>query len=49
MGEDVRESIAYRREVVRIRVVFLGKSEVQMVAVCDVEKAHRDQAKGSCD
>lgn len=28
---------------------FLGKSEVQMVAVCDVEKAHRDQAKQLCD
>ncbi len=28
---------------------FLGKSEVQMVAVCDVEKAHRDRAKKLCD
>ena len=24
---------------------FLSKSEVQMVAVCDVDKGHRDQAK----
>jgi predicted dehydrogenase len=28
---------------------FLSKSEVQMVAVCDVEKAHRDRAKQLCD
>ncbi len=28
---------------------FLGKSEVQMVAVCDVDKTHRDRAKGLCD
>jgi len=28
---------------------FLGKSEVQMVAVCDVEKAHRDRAKQFVD
>jgi len=28
---------------------FLGKSEVQMVAVCDVDKGHRDRAKGLCD
>lgn len=28
---------------------FLSKSEVQMVAVCDVDKGHRDQAKRICD
>ncbi|MHC4517014.1 MAG: Gfo/Idh/MocA family protein [Planctomycetota bacterium] len=28
---------------------FLSKSEVQMVAVCDVEKAHRDRAKQLVD
>jgi len=28
---------------------FLSKSEVQMVAVCDVEKAHRDRAKQIVD
>ena len=28
---------------------FLGKREVQMVAVCDVEKKHRDQAKKHTD
>jgi len=28
---------------------FLGKSEVQIVAVCDVEKKHRDQAKKYTD
>jgi len=28
---------------------FLGKSEVQMVAVCDVDKGHRDGAKRICD
>ena len=28
---------------------FLGKSEVQMVAVCDVDKTHRNRAKGLCD
>ncbi len=28
---------------------FLGKSEVQMVAVCDVDKAHRDRAKNTVD
>jgi hypothetical protein len=29
--------------------VFLGRSEVQYVAVCDVKKAARDAAKGSAD
>jgi len=28
---------------------FLSKSEVQMVAVCDVDKGHRDEAKRICD
>ncbi len=28
---------------------FLGKSEVQMVAACDVDKGHRDRAKGIID
>jgi len=28
---------------------FLSKSEVQMVAVCDVDKGHRDRAKGIVD
>lgn len=28
---------------------FLGKSEVQMVAVCDVDKSHRDNAKKTVD
>ncbi|KPK76741.1 MAG: hypothetical protein AMJ79_05560 [Phycisphaerae bacterium SM23_30] len=28
---------------------FLGKPEVQLVAVCDVDKKHRDQAKGYVD
>ena len=28
---------------------FLGKSEVQVVAVCDVDKSHRDRAKRICD
>jgi len=28
---------------------FLGKKEVQMVAVCDVDKAHRDSAKNRVD
>ncbi len=28
---------------------FLGKQEVQMVAVCDVDKSHRDRAKELCD
>ncbi len=28
---------------------FLGKKEVQMVAVCDVDKAHRDGAKETVD
>jgi len=28
---------------------FLGKSEVQMLAVCDVDKAHRDKAKQIVD
>ncbi|UCD50248.1 MAG: Gfo/Idh/MocA family oxidoreductase [Phycisphaerales bacterium] len=28
---------------------FLSKPEVQVVAVCDVEKAHRDRAKQLCD
>jgi len=28
---------------------FLSKPEVQMVAVCDVDRSHRDQAKRLCD
>jgi len=28
---------------------FLNKQEVQMVAVCDVDKSHRDRAKRICD
>jgi len=28
---------------------FLGKKEVQMVAVCDVDKSHRDRAKETVD
>ncbi len=28
---------------------FLGKQEVQMIAVCDVDKKHRDQAKKHAD
>jgi predicted dehydrogenase len=28
---------------------FLGKRQVQMVAVCDVDKSHRDRAKRICD
>ena len=28
---------------------FMGKQQVQMVAVCDVDKAHRDRAKGLVD
>ncbi len=28
---------------------FMSKKEVQMVAVCDVDKAHRDRAKGLVD
>ncbi|MBN2137190.1 MAG: Gfo/Idh/MocA family oxidoreductase [Sedimentisphaerales bacterium] len=28
---------------------FLSKSEVRMLAVCDVDRNHRDRAKGLCD
>ena len=28
---------------------FLSKKEVQYVAVCDVDKGHRDSAKGAVD